>query len=133
MTRRVPATTALVVLLALEAAAGTAGAVVLVAVMVASDGPLQGPLDPTAIGVLTVGLSMLAVVIALLCASAVGLWRGRDWAPTTAGIVQALFVVGGAVGWFSAGWQPVLLLVIAVGALGLLLLIGRMTRLRSGR
>lgn len=124
MTRRPRAVTALIVLLALQAAFATASGAVLVALMLAGDGPILGPLDPTAIGVLTIGLSMSAGVIALLCASAIGLWQQRPWAGTTTGLVQALLVVGSGVGLLSFGWQPVVVVLLAAGALGLLLLAG---------
>lgn len=126
--RRSPATTALLVVLGVEIAATTAVAVIVVSVMAATDGPILGPLDPTALGVLTVATSMLAVMVALLVAAAVGLWRGREWAASMAGIVQALLVVGAGVGLFSAGWQPLLAIAGAVGLLGLLLLAGRARR-----
>lgn len=126
--RRSPATLALLVLLGLEIAAATAVAVIVVSVMVSADGPFLGPLDPTALGVLTVGTSMLVVVAALLLAAAVGLWRRRPWAASIAGIVQALLLVGAGVGLFSSGWQPLLALAAFAGLLGLLLLVGRARR-----
>lgn len=126
--RRSAATVALLVVLGLEVAAATAVAVIVVSVMAATDGPILGPLDPTALGVLTVATSMLVVVVALLVAAAVGLWRGLPWATSLAGIVQTLLVVGAGVGLFSAGWQPLLALAGFVGLLGLLLLVGRARR-----
>jgi hypothetical protein len=119
---------ALLVVLCLEVAAATAVAVIVVSVMAATDGPILGPLDPTALGVLTVATSMLVVVVALLVAAAVGSWRGLPWATSLAGIVQVLVVVGAGVGLFSAGWQPLLALAGFVGLLGLLLLVGRARR-----
>lgn len=126
--RRSPATLALLGLLTLELVAAAGVAAIVVSVMFAGDGPILGPIDPTALGVLTVATSMLVVVVALLLAGAVGLWRRRPWAPSLIGIVQALLVVGAGVGLFSAGWQPVLAIAGIVGLLGLLLLAGRARR-----
>ncbi|MFA9447009.1 hypothetical protein [Egicoccus sp. AB-alg6-2] len=125
MTRRSFATTALLTLLVLEAAAATAFGVVVVSLVTAGDDAVIGPLDPTALGILTVGLSMLLALVVLVSVSAVGLWQRRPWAATTAGLVHALLLVGAAVGLFSLGWQPVLGLLAALGVLGLLLVTGR--------
>lgn len=126
--RRSPATLALIGLLGLETAAAAGVAGIVVSVMLASDGPILGPLDPTALGVLTVATSMLVVVVVLLVAALVGLWRRRPWAESLVGIVQALLVVGAAVGLFSTGWQPLLAIAGVAGLLGLLLLAGRARR-----
>lgn len=120
--------TPLLVLVVLEAAAATALGAVVVAVMATGDGPIVGPLDPTAVGVLAVALSLLAGLVVLLCVSAAGLWRRRAWAVTTAGLVQALLVVGAGVGLVSLGWQPVLGLVSGIGVLGLGLVVGTVRR-----
>ncbi|GGI09331.1 hypothetical protein [Egicoccus halophilus] len=122
---RSPATWALVVLLAAQAAVATA--TVVVAGLVASDdgGGNAATLDPTALGVLSVGIGLLVGLVALLVASLVGLLRGRAWAATTAGLVQAVLVVGAAVGLLSLGWQPPLAVLLLLGGLGLLLLAGR--------
>ncbi|MBS3940081.1 MAG: hypothetical protein KG028_03880 [Actinobacteria bacterium] len=128
ITRRSPATLALLVLLGLEIAAATAVAVIVVSVVVSSEGAIVGPLEPTALGVLTVAISMLLVVVVMLIAAALGLWRRQPWAPSLTGIVQTLLVVGAGVGLFSTGWQPLLALAAFAGLLGLLLLVGRARR-----
>ncbi|MFA9432753.1 hypothetical protein [Egicoccus sp. AB-alg2] len=115
---------ALVGLLLVQAAAAVGFAVFVTFAVLREWGTAAAP-DPSAVGVLSVGATMLLGVVALALVCAGGLWRGRHWAGTITGLLQAVLLVGAGVGLLSLGWQPALGLVAAAGVLGLLLLAGR--------
>ena len=122
--RRTPATSSLLVLLVAQACAAVAFVAFLVVSLLGGSGAFGSP-DPGVVGVLSVAGSMLVGLVVLAVACVVGLWRGRPWAGTMTGLLEAFLVVGAGVGLLSLGWQPVLGVVAAAGVLGLLLIAGR--------
>lgn len=92
---------------------------------------LLGP-GMNAIGWLVAAASAVYGVVGLV--AAVGLWRGRDWAPVIAGVVQLIGTLGAVVAIATSGPQaPTLVgLGLVAGGLAAVIVPGRDAEARSG-